>query len=245
MPYCTHSGKAGRLQERPWVFIYGALLSGSAGFVNVVLREIYHVPVSHMSGAVSRMGAELAVGGLKDLPGALAIFLAFLFGAMLSGLIIGGGQVQPGRRYGVAMMLEGAVLTLATLLLQEGRQGGIPLAAMACGLQNAMASSYCGLILRTTHVTGIVTDIGVMLGQWLRLRRIEGWKLVLLFCLLGGFFCGGLLGGWGFVRFGVPALFIVAGGVSLAGVVYFLWRRRQRLVHLSAESWGSHPPKEA
>lgn len=244
MPYTPLPLTPLRLRERPWVFCYGALLAGSAGFVNVVLLEIYHVPVSHMSGAVSRMAAELSAGSGRDLPGALAIFLGFLCGAILSGMIVGGAQVQPGRRYGVAMMLEGALLTLATWVLLRGGTAGIPLAAMACGLQNAMASSYCGLILRTTHVTGIVTDIGVMLGQWLRTRKLEGWKLLLLCSLLGGFSGGGLLGGWSFARIGIPALMLVAAGVGLAGGLYYLWRRRHQ-AQLSGPDWGNRSLKEA
>jgi uncharacterized membrane protein YoaK (UPF0700 family) len=243
MPYAPWKEPSQLHQERPWVFLFGALLAGTAGFVNVVLLEIYHVPVSHMSGAVSRLAVELTAGSGQDLPGALAIFCAFLLGAMLSGLIIGSVRLQPGRRYGVAMMIEGALLTLATLLLMSGRRFGIPLAAMACGLQNGMASSYCGLILRTTHVTGLVTDIGVMLGQWLRYRRIEFWKLVLLVMLLCGFFAGGLLGGWLYARAGIPALLLVAAGVSVAGILYFDWRRRHRQ-DFPLDRWGYFPPED-
>lgn len=244
MPYSPNSGAtAAPLQERPWVFFFGALLAGTAGFVNVVLLEIYHVPVSHMSGAVSRVAVVLTAGDGQDLPGALAIFCAFLAGAILSGLIIGSVRVQPGRRYGVAMMIEGGLLTLASLLLMSGRHAGIPVAAMACGLQNGMASSYCGLILRTTHVTGLVTDIGVMLGQGLRYRRIEIWKLLLLVMLLAGFFSGGLLGGWLYARAGIPALLLVAAGVTLAGILYFDWRRRHRH-DFPPDRWEYFPPDE-
>jgi uncharacterized membrane protein YoaK (UPF0700 family) len=241
MPYSFWKEPSHLHQERPWVFIFGALLAATAGFVNVVLLEIYHVPVSHMSGAVSRMAVELTAGNGQDLPGALSIFCAFLAGAILSGVVIGSVKLQPGRRYGVAMMIEGGLLTLATWLLMSGRQFGIPVAAMACGLQNGMASSYCGLILRTTHVTGLVTDIGVMLGQWLRYRRIEFWKLVLLVMLLTGFFAGGWLGGWLFTRVGIAALLLVAAGVSLAGLLYFDWRRRH-LRDFPLDRWGYFPP---
>lgn len=223
------------------MFLFGALLAGTAGFVNVVLLEIYHVPVSHMSGAVSRLAVDLTTGQGEDLPGALAIFCAFLAGAVLSGLVIGSVRVQPGRRYGVAMMIEGGLLALASLLLMTGRNIGIPIAAMACGLQNGMASSYCGLILRTTHVTGLVTDIGVMLGQGLRYRRMEVWKLILLVTLLSGFFFGGLLGGWLYARGGIAAMLLTAAGVTVAGLLYFIWRHRHRN-DFPIDRWGYYPP---
>ncbi|BCR03683.1 membrane protein [Desulfuromonas versatilis] len=244
MPYSPFKEKSTLHRERPWVFVYGALLAGTAGYVNAVLLGIYHVPVSHMSGAVARLAIDLSTCNRQDLEGAMAIFFAFLCGAILSGLVIGGTKVQPGRRYGVAMMFEGALLALATFLLVTGRSGGIATAAMACGLQNAMASSYCGLILRTTHVTGIVTDIGVMLGHWLRYRRTEFWKLVLLLSILCGFFGGGLLGAACHARVGAIALLLVAAGCTLAGAFYYAWRRRH-LNELPLERWGYFPPQEA
>jgi uncharacterized membrane protein YoaK (UPF0700 family) len=44
-------------------------------------------------------------------------------------------------------------------------------ASAACGLQNAMVSTYSGAIIRTTHITGTVTDLGAMIGQYLRGHR--------------------------------------------------------------------------
>ena len=243
MPYSLEKRKSSLFQERPWVFLYGSLLAGCAGYVNVVLLGIYHVPVSHMTGATSRLAIDLSTGDFKDLYGALGIFAGFLLGAILGGALIGGTQVLPGRRYGIAMMIEGGLLGLSFLLLVTGSMKGITAAAIACGLQNAMASSYCGLIIRTTHVSGMVTDIGVLLGQMLRYRRLEFWKLALLSSLLSGFFCGGLLGGYGFARYGVPALIPAALGCFLAGLAYFDWRRRHR-ADLPVDRWGYFPPDE-
>lgn len=243
MPYSLDKRPPTQIQERPWVFLYGSLLAGCAGYVNVVLLGIYHVPVSHMTGAVSRLAIDLSTGNLTDLRGALSIFAGFLLGAVLGGALIGGTQVLPGRRYGLGMMTVGGLLGLSFLLLYTGSMVGIPVAAMACGLQNAMASSYCGLIIRTTHVSGMVTDIGVLLGQMLRYRRLEFWKLALLGSLLSGFFTGGLLGGFGFAWIGIPALIPVALGCCIAGAAYYLWRKCHRF-DLPVDRWGYFPPDE-
>jgi uncharacterized membrane protein YoaK (UPF0700 family) len=93
-------------------------------------------------------------------------------------------------------------------------------AALACGIQNAMASSYCGLVLRTTHVTGIVTDIGILIGHWLRHRREEPWRLLFLSCLLGGFALGGVGGAAAARWLGQHALWPAVAAV--------LWRRLHR-----------------
>ena len=243
MPYTPYHDKPNLYRERPWVFAFGGLLAAVAGYVNVVLLGIYHVPVSHMSGAVSHLAIDVSRAGGGDMHGALAIFAGFLGGAILSGLIIGSTQIRPGRRYGIAMMVEGGMLCGATLLLLARSDAGIPLAAMACGLQNAMASSYYGLIIRTTHVTGMTTDIGVLIGHFLRYRRIEIWKLLLLLLLLGGFFSGGLLGGVAYAHAGSAALFLAAAGCLVAGLGYYLWRRRH-LHEFVIDRWGVPPPEE-
>ena len=51
MPYSLDKRRTALHRERPWVFFFGSLLAGCAGYVNVVLLGIYHVPVSHMTGA--------------------------------------------------------------------------------------------------------------------------------------------------------------------------------------------------
>ena len=214
--------------ERPLVFAGAITLAGAAGFINVVVLGFFHVPVSHMTGAVSRLSMDLAEPNLADLRVVLSILGGFLAGAVLSGVVIGGRKLVPGRRYGVALLTEAGVLALSTALLQRGHPLGISLAAMACGIQNAMASSYYGLVLRTTHVTGIVTDIGVMLGHWLRHRRIRLWKLLLLTSILGGFFGGGVVGAAAYARIGVVALALASAGCFLAGALYLAWRQTLR-----------------
>lgn len=213
-------------RERPWVFSGGALLSLTAGYVNVALLTFFHVPVSHMTGAVSRLSIDVEAANLVDLRLVLSIVSAFFLGSVLSGAIIGARALLPERRYGVALLCEGMLLAFAGLLLQLGHREGVVLAAMACGVQNAMASSYHGLTLRTTHVTGIVTDLGVMLGHWLRHRTVRGWKLMILATILTCFFVGGILGALAVGRFGASALLIPAAECLVLGVTYVWWRHR-------------------
>jgi len=139
--------------------------AGTAGFINSIALGVFRSPVSHMTGAVSYLGIELAGGHSHDAIATLSIILAFMVGAGVAGFILGAEKLAPGRRYGVALLCEAGLLALAMLLLVSGRSVGVSLIAMACGLQNATTSSYCGLMIRTTHVTGTVTDIGVMMGH--------------------------------------------------------------------------------
>lgn len=198
-----------------------AALAGTAGYINSVVLGFFHTPVSHMTGAVSHLGGDLAAGQFLDAWASLSIVLGFVGGAALAGIIVGAWQLIPSRRYGVALMMEGALLALATALLLTKQRLGLGLVAMACGVQNATTSSYCGLIIRTTHVTGTVTDIGVMLGHWLRHRQIELWKLRFLTAVALAFGVGGWIGAVAERHFGPACLSVAAGGCTLAGGIFW------------------------
>ena len=59
--------------------------------------------------------------------------------------------------------------------------------AMACGLQNSMVATYHGTVIRTTHLTGITSDLGATVGNWLVGRRVSLRKIILHSSLWWGF----------------------------------------------------------
>jgi len=196
-----------------------AALAISAGFINSVALGFFHTPVSHMTGAISHFGIDTASGKWPDALSSLTIILGFVFGATLNGMIVGAWKLVPGRSYGIAMVVEGCLLGAATFLFIYKHRLALPAVAMACGLQNAMSSSYCGLMIRTTHVTGIVTDIGVMVGHWIRHRQVEAWKLRFLVMIVCSFGAGCWLGQLADARYGPACLAIPAVGFIVAGTV--------------------------
>ena len=218
-----------------------AALAANAGFLNTVALGFFQTPVSHMTGAVSHFGIHAASGQLGNAATSLGIILGFVLGAALAGLIVGPWKLVPGRSYGVAMLLEGGLLALAALLMFYPSRLALPAVSMACGLQNAMTSSYCGLMIRTTHVTGIVTDIGVMIGHWIRHRQIDTWKLRFLLTVFGFFGLGGWLGAVADIRFGPVSLAVPALLCTLAGAVFWFVHHRG-LVDLVQEAAPTLPP---
>ncbi len=220
MPYRSSAVVARALRrEWPWVSAGGAALAGIAGFVNACVLGTFQVPVSHMTGAVSRLSRDVATANAADLGTVAALVVGFALGAVGSGIVVGGSSLRPGRRYGAVLVVEGVALALAAVLLGTSTVAGVALAAFACGLQNAMASSYYGLVLRTTHLTGIVTDLGVLLGQRLRGQPVPAWKWVVLGALVAGFFAGGLAGVVAVGRAGPAALGLPAAACLVAGAV--------------------------
>ncbi len=228
MPYRSYPAidKRQFYRERPWAFWFGVVLAVSAGYVNVVALGFFKLPVSHVTGSVSHVSIDIVDNQGRDLALALSAIGGFWLGAVLSGAIIGNSSLLPGRRYGVALMLVGTMLAAATWCFISGSALGIGLAALACGLQNGMYSSYHGLILRTTHLTGVVTDLGVLVGHWLRHRQIEWWKVTLLSGILAAFLLGGIVGALALRWLGARAMGAAAAWSALAGLAYFIYKQR-------------------
>jgi hypothetical protein len=55
-----------------------------------------------------------------------------------------------------------------------------------------MAGPFSGAVVRTSHMSGIVTDLGTFLGQWLRGAAADFRRVRLHAALFAGFFGGGI-----------------------------------------------------
>ncbi|HEU4588361.1 MAG TPA: YoaK family protein [Gemmatimonadales bacterium] len=219
-------------RQRRWIFPAMVTLAALAGFVDVAVIALAGLPVSHMSGSVARVASDAAAHDLVDLWRVARVILAFLLGAMVSGLVIGLSRVLPGRRYGAVLLLEAAALAGAVWLLGNQRPAlGAALAAFACGLQNGMVNGFYGVILRTTHLSGILTDLGVMLGHRLRGGTIAWWRIGLLASIVGGFVAGGVGGAVAVHRLGAESLLIPALACFGLGGAFTGWL------------WWQHPAR--
>lgn len=207
-------------------FIAGAMNAG--GFLAV---QQY---TSHMTGFVSMMADGLVLGEMKIALAAFGSLVCFMIGSACSEIMINWARShQLQSEYALPLLFE------ATLLLVFGALGGnlhkqiglfvsitVMLLCFLMGLQNAIITRISNAVIRTTHVTGIVTDIGIELGKmcyWNRKvdREDEAYvrgnraRLSLLTNLLVMFFVGGVIGAYGFKTIGfiatVPlALFLLA-----------------------------------
>ncbi len=159
-------------------------LASVAGFVNVVGVVVCGVAVSHVTGTVSALGREVGQGEWHLLGIAGWLLAWFLVGAMVSGLAIGAARARGWRSvYVVPMAIEAfALAAMGVLVAQRGVaiESGSPLttgafaatqwslsaiACLAMGLQNATITSISGGVVRTTHLTGVLTDLGIELSR--------------------------------------------------------------------------------
>lgn len=211
-----------------WVEVGGFWLAGIAGSVNAIgLLGFKHQAVSHLTGTSTLLGAsfvEPALGGSIHL---FLILLSFVLGAALAGFIIDNAVLRLGRRYSFALVLEAGLLLLAMASLQNESNVGHLFASAACGLQNGMVSTYSGATVRTTHVSGLFTDLGTMVGARLRGHPVDTRKALLFLLLISGFILGGAIGAYAFRALQFTALTIPAGGALALAIAYWVYRHRE------------------
>jgi uncharacterized membrane protein YoaK (UPF0700 family) len=196
--------------------------------VNVVgYLGFEHQAITHLTGTTSLLGAALAQGEFTAAWQLAAMIAAFVGGAMLSGLLVQDSVLRLGRRYGVALAFEAGLLATAVPLFEHGSFAGPLLAAVAIGLQNAMATTYSGAIVRTSHVSGMFTDLGITLGHALRGLPVARRRLWLCLVIIASFLAGGIVGAWLFGQVQYKALLLPALLTGATGLTYAVYRHRQ------------------
>lgn len=204
-----------------WILWGGAVLAFSAGCVNTAaLMGFTNLSVSHVTGNVSLFSAAVVHFDGHSILYIGASLLSFLAGAILSGFVIGQTSLKLGKSYGRALYIEAALLLISYFLYKEHDYFGQLAAAMACGLQNAMVATYSGAVIRTTHLTGLTSDMGAAIGNWLAGRSISkptlGFQAIIWYCFCGG----GAVGAGLYSQVGYGALFVPITIVLGAAFVY-------------------------
>ncbi len=93
-------------------------------------------------------------------------------------------------------------------------------------MQNALATAYSGAVVRTTHLTGIFTDLGILMGSVLRGKEFDKRKGILFTLIIIGFVIGGMCGSilFGLMKFN--ALLVPGVMCLVLALAYRLYSRR-------------------
>ena len=187
-------------QARPiWILAGGWILALLAAAVNVDFMIRAGVSVSHLTGDFSRITLETVKGGGTWTSEAAILGVSiggFVGGAACSGFFIHHPVIEIARPYGRSLLAIGVVFLLADRLVPRNLAASCFLSAWACGMQNALATRYRGMVLRTTHITGLLTDVGQFIGMRLRGHQVDGWKITTPLAIFTAFAAGSGIGAW-------------------------------------------------
>lgn len=197
----------------------GVVLAFVAGAINAGGFLAVRQYTSHVTGMVSSIGDNLVLGELALVAHAAVGVIAFLMGAMSCALLVNfARRHRMASEYALPLMLEAALILVfglmgAKLARFEGLSVPFTLVLLCfvMGLQNAVVTKLSGGVVRTTHLTGTVTDLGIELGKlvyWNRAReaprfvRADRPRMAVLGALLAAFLAGAVTGAFGFEHAG-------------------------------------------
>lgn len=210
------------------ILLGGCLLALGASVVNVVFLLQTGTSVSHLTGDISKLAADIVRASPEMLLEAQRVGLAaggFIAGAVSAGFLIHQSNLELSRPYGRTILFIGALLLGTHWLMPVSDRGAITVAAFACGLQNALATRFRGIVLRTTHLTGLLTDFGAAIGMKLRGHPVPRHGIVVPAAISFSYFAGAFAGCLGAVKFRLPLLPIVGGAYLLGGVCWSVVKR--------------------
>jgi uncharacterized membrane protein YoaK (UPF0700 family) len=220
MPIAYARGLTGGQRSKRADGHLGFVLAFVAGATNAGGFLAVQQYTSHMTGIVSAMADNIALGAYGLALTGAGASISFVAGAVVSAVM-----VSHARRHRMQSVYALPLLVEAFLLLCFGILGArlsrieglfvpvtVVLLCFIMGLQNALISKLSKAEMRTTHVTGVVTDIGIELGKLLYWNRggapeavpvgVDRIRLRMLSLLAISFFTGGVVGTWGFKHLG-------------------------------------------
>lgn len=196
----------------------GVILSFVAGATNAGGFLAVGLYTSHMTGMLSSIADNLVLGNVLMTFGGVAAILAFLLGAMTTAWLINWGLRKGlNSAYCLPLLLESFLLLVFGVFgayIKEVSMLLVPMTVMILcfimGLQNAVITKISKSEIRTTHVTGLITDLGIELGKLFYINHsavpvkvlASRPKLRTLLLLIGGFTLGGLVGALAFKYWG-------------------------------------------
>jgi len=194
------------------------LLCLNAGFINAAGFFAFGVLTTNVTGHAALLGVNIASSDLRSASMVALWLFLFLAGAFSSGIIISRVGRDKTSAYTIPILVIICIIFLVALfgnnydhtLPETEYFAGSLLFAM--GMQNALVSMISGSEVRTTHLTGMFTDLGIDLStlftSFKSINPVIKNRIILRLTIIIFFLLGGIIGGVLFLKLNFHAFFI-------------------------------------
>lgn len=206
-----------------------SLLSFVAGSVNVSGLIAVQQLTTNVTGHFAFFADKMVQQSYGQAWIYLFYILAFFLGAFLSNILVE-TMLRKNIRFvnSIPVGIEIGILTGVALLnrqvIEENPHAIACALLFAMGLQNALVTSLSNAIVRTTHLTGLFTDLGIELSQLFFYKKAEQRQKLfssinLRLTIICFFFAGGVAGGLGYFFYGIRIL-LLAVSILIGALIY-------------------------
>ncbi|UII20146.1 YoaK family protein [Fulvivirga ligni] len=225
----------------------GALTAFSAGMVNVISVIIFFAFTSNVTGHYAVLAEEISKGNWYQAGVVATWVMSFCFGGFVSNLvIINYTKKNPYLTHGIPVLLEIVCLVITGSYIQFYYQETlvetevlVGLMLFAMGLQNGLTASISNSAVKTTHLTGLTTDLGMLLSMFtkkeFRKKKALVAKAKIQMAIMLSYLTGGIAAGYTYNTVGYNVFYIVCLFLLLVlfydysriTVIRFMLKRRQ------------------
>lgn len=199
-----------------------SFLSFIAGIVNISGVLSVATLTTNVTGHFAFFAEEISLRNYSKAVTFIVFILFFLLGAFVSNFLVEITTLKkPGIAHAIPMLLEIALLSVVGLNKINTPEYIAYILLFAMGLQNALVTKISQSTVRTTHLTGLFTDLGIELSQLLfykkpvELRRLSV-SIYLRLSIILFFFFGCILGGLLYKTYELKILLFAALVLTIA-----------------------------
>ncbi len=209
----------------------GSLTAFAAGMVNIVSLLIFFAFTSNVTGHYAILASEIIRGNLFQIAMVFSWIFLFFLGSFISNfIVIHFNRKVPYLAHAMPLVLEiiclmgvgiyGQFFYRETLAETEML---VAVMLFAMGLQNGLTASISNFLVKTTHLTGVTTDLGILFSMFTRREYRENKDLrgraVLLLSIMGSYVAGAILAGFAYMALGFAVFYTIC--LVLVGVIIY------------------------
>lgn len=172
------------------IIIWILLLTLTAGYTNILSIHAIAIPSAHMTGNLSNLSYNVFHGNMIKAGFILLFLFLFFLGGIASGYFFVHRKIEEEISYGTLFIVIGIIIIALEMIINVPRIiAGIT--AFTLGVQNGLNIVYNNMPIRTTHMTGYITDAGKLIGNFIHGKNVDFKKLRYLLLAIAAYSVGG------------------------------------------------------
>lgn len=209
-------------KHRIFTLIWISTLTFLGGATNISAILLYETTITHHTGNISRAAIALASHDFNLFVLLFSYLGLFCLGSVIAGFLFYRRTKHLKNLYTFLPLALGMGLYIS-LKFSASTEFLLMVIAFGMGLQNGTYFKVRGIVIRTTHMTGYLTDAAFSLGAVLKGNHHELWKVLWYFFSISAFFIGGLAATWIILLSGDVIWDLIASAYILLAVFVFLF----------------------
>jgi uncharacterized membrane protein YoaK (UPF0700 family) len=223
----------------------GALTAVVAGMVNVASLLVFFAFTSNVTGHYAILASEIAKGNLYQVAVVFAWIFTFFMGSFTSNwIVINLNKWNTYVSHAIPIVLEIVCLLAVAVYGQyfyaetlTETELLLALMLFAMGLQNGLTASISNFAVKTTHLTGATTDLGILFSMFTKQEYRENEELVakakLLLAIAGAYLFGAVAGGFAVIHLQFKTFYLVSAMLVVVIMYDFYELRIKRYISTS------------